>query len=349
MQFGTKTCLSLLIAFLFTWVGLRLILPLTAPFLFGAALALAAEPMTGLLRRKLHLPRALCAGIGVSAAFFFFSMALLLLCAFLVRELRSLSGILPQLEQTMRSGLSLLRAWLLNISFRMPESLRPLLQENIDTLFANGAGFLEQSVRWFLGLTGNILSHIPDSALTLGTTILSGYMISAKLPQIRRWILRRFPREKIRTFLAYLKQLKQVLAGWLLAQLKLMGVAYCILFPGLLLLRIPKAYLWAAGITLVDAFPVLGTGTVLLPWALLSLLQQKTAQAIGLAGLYVTISLIRSALEPKLIARELNLDPLVTLFVMYAGFRLWGIGGMILAPLVTVTALQLLPARKKSR
>ena len=73
MQFGTKTCLSLLIAFLFTWVGLRLILPLTAPFLFGAALALAAEPMTGLLRRKLHLPRALCAGIGVSAAFFFFS------------------------------------------------------------------------------------------------------------------------------------------------------------------------------------------------------------------------------------------------------------------------------------
>ena len=60
---------------------------------------------------------------------------------------------------------------------------------------------------------------------------------------------------------------------------------------------------------------------------------------IGLTGIYVTVSLIRSVLEPKLIGRQLNLDPLVTLMVMYAGYKLWGNGGMLLTPMLTVTAM----------
>lgn len=347
MQFGTKHLLTLLLTFFLAWLGLRFLLPLSAPFLLGTLLALSAEPMTGLLSKKLHLPRTVSSAIGVSAAFFLFAMLLLLVCAFLLRELKSLAAILPQLESTMHSGLTLLQTWLLKFTARMPDSIRPLLEENTTALFSDGTGFLSQAVRYLMGLAGNLLSHIPDSALTIGTAVLSGYMISAKLPKIRRWILRRIPKEKIRAFLRVLNRSKQVVTGWLLAQCKLMGVTFCILFPGLLLLRIPNALLWAAGISLVDAFPVLGTGTILLPWAFVSFLQQNTARAIGLSGIYVTVSLIRSGLEPKLIGSQLNLDPLVTLIVMYAGFQLWGIGGMFLAPLLTVTALQALPERRK--
>lgn len=347
MQFGTKKLFTLLLAFLLAWLGLRFLLPLSAPFLLGTLLALSAEPMTGLLSKKLHVPRTVSSAIGVSTAFFFFAMVLLLICAFLLRELRSLAGILPQLESTMQSGLTLLQTWLLNFAAQMPDSIRPLLQENTAALFSDGTGFLNQTVRYLMELAGNLLSHIPDSALTLGTTILSGYMISAKLPKIKHWILRRFPKERIRAFLRMMKRTKQVITGWLLAQLKLMGVTFCILFLGLLLLRIPNPLLWAAGVSLIDAFPVLGTGTILLPWALVSFLQQNTAQAIGLVGIYVTVSLTRSGLEPKLIAHQLNLDPLVTLMVMYAGFKLWGIGGMLLAPLLTVTALQVFPEQRK--
>lgn len=343
MQFGTKKLFTLFLAFLLVWLGLRFLLPLTAPFLFGTLLALSAEPMTTLLSSRLRLPRPLSSALGVSVSFFFFTMLLLLVCAFLVRELRSLAGILPQLESTVQSGLTLLQTWFGNLSSRTPAGIRPLLQENAAALFSNSTGFLNQAVRYLLELAGNLLSHIPDSALTLGTTILSGYMISAKLPKIKRWILQRIPKARIRAFLRAAKRAKLVIAGWLLAQLKLMGVTFCILLAGFLLLRIPSALLWAAGISLVDAFPVLGTGTILLPWAFISLLQQNTAQAIGLTGIYVTVSLIRSVLEPKLIGRQLNLDPLVTLMVMYAGFKLWGIGGMLLAPMLTVTALQLLP------
>lgn len=346
MQFGTKNLLTLLFAFLLVWLGLRFALPLAAPFLLGAILALSAEPLTGLLSRKAHLPRSLSAAIGVTASFFLFAVLVLLICAFILRELRMLSSILPQLESTMRSGLTLLQTWLLNFISRMPDSIRPLLQENTDALFSDGTGFLGQAVRYLMELAGNLLSHIPDSTLTLGTAILSAYMISARLPRIKRFLFRRFSRERIQAFLQTLSRTRQVISGWLLAQCKLMGVTFCILFLGFLMLRIPNSLLWAAGISLVDAFPVLGTGTILLPWAIIRLLQQNTAQAIGLLGIYVTVALIRSGLEPKLIGRQLNLDPLVTLFVMYAGFQLWGIGGLLLAPLLTVTVLQIFPEHR---
>jgi len=197
-----------------------------------------------------------------------------------------------------------------------------------------------------LSYAGNILTHVPDSALTLGTGLISAFLISNKLPRIRRWILRRIPKERLRAMLSTLKRMKSALLGWLLAQTKLMGLTLLILLLGFLLLRIPHAPLWALGVALVDIFPVLGTGTVLLPWSLLCLLQRDTARAIGLLGLYATITLTRSLLEPKLVGRHLGLDPLATLMALYIGYKLWGIGGMILAPLLAVTALQLVPDRK---
>ena len=141
--------------------------------------------------------------------------------------------------------------------------------------------------------------------------------------------------------------MKHAVWGWLLAQCKLMGVTFVILLLGFVLLRIPYAVFWALGVSLVDAFPVLGTGTVLLPWSLVCLLQGDSPRAIGILGIYVAASLIRSALEPKLVGRHLGLDPLITLMALYAGYKLWGIGGMILAPMLAVTATQIVPDRKK--
>ena len=188
---------------------------------------------------------------------------------------------------------------------------------------------------------------MPDSALSLGTAVLSGYMISAKLPKIKLWLVRRLSREKLRPLVDAWKRMKHAVWGWLLAQCKLMGVTFVILLLGFVLLRIPYAVFWALGVSLVDAFPVLGTGTVLLPWSLVCLLQGDSPRAIGILGIYIAASLIRSALEPKLVGRHLGLDPLITLMALYAGYKLWGIGGMILAPMLAVTATQIVPDRKK--
>lgn len=346
MRPGTKKTLYALITFLIAWLSLRWLLPLFSPFLLGLALALAAEPVVSFLQKRLRVPRSVSCGIGISMTFFLFAILLLLLGAFVARELRTLAGILPDLEAAAGSGIVRMQSWLLGLTARAPRGIRPVLQENVSSLFSDGTALLQQAGRYLLTLAGNLLSHVPDSALSLGTAILSGYMISFRLPKFRRWMLRRIPKERLQAIAGTFRRVKRLFFGWLNAQLKLMGVTCIILFLGLTLLRIPYALLWSFGISLVDAFPVLGTGTVLLPWSLLCLLQGDTARAVGLIGIYVTISLLRSILEPKFLGRHLGLDPLVTLIAIYAGYKLWGIGGMLLAPLLTVIATQVIPDRR---
>ncbi len=349
MRSGFKTIFTIGGIFLMAWLFVRLFLPILFPFLLGTGLALAAEPAVNLFIRKLHFPRALAAGLGVTLAVSGITLLVLLLAAFVVRELGILAGILPNLEDTARSGLTLLEDWLLGMTRHTPQNIQPLLRSGVTGFFSDGSALLGRAAQYLLGLAGAILGHIPDSALSLGTAVISGFMISAKLPRIKRWFLGILPREKLKSVLAALARMKNAVLGWLIAQLKLGTVTFGILFLGFVLLRIPYALLWAGGVSLVDAFPVLGTGTVLLPWALICLLQADTARAIGLLGIYAIVSLTRSVLEPRLLGKHLGLDPLVTLIVLYAGYKVWGIGGMILAPLLAVTALQLVPRREENR
>ena len=241
MRSGIKTTLSFLTIFLLVWLGAKYFLPLCFPFFLGGGLALLAEPLVRFLCRRLRFPRTVAAGIGVTAVFFSVAIQFLLIFAFLVRELGMLAGILPDLTQTAQSGLTLLQSFLLNLVEKLPQSIRPLLSQNVDSLFSGGSALLEKAFRYVLGLAGSILTHVPDSALSLGTGVISAFMISAKLPRIRKWIRRQLPREKLRPILHTLKRMKTAVGCWLLAQLKLAGMTLVLLAVGLLLLRMPYA------------------------------------------------------------------------------------------------------------
>lgn len=345
MHPGRAKFSSILLVFFLVWLVIRFFLPLFFPFLLGTILALSAEPMVRFLHKKLHIPRPVSAAIGVSMTFSLMAMVLLCLCAFLIRELGNLGNILPDFEQTAKTSFSLLQSWLLQLSHHAPDSLQPVLEVNLNRFFSDGAALLDKATGYLLGLAGTLLSHIPDSALSLGTACISAFLISAKLPKIRRSLLRRIPKEWIRHFSEAGKRIRLVVSGWLTAQCKLVGVSFVILFLGLVILQIPYALVWAAAICLVDTLPVLGTGAILLPWSLVCLLQGDSPRAIGLISTYITVTLVRSVLEPKFLGHHLGLDPLVTLIALYVGFRLWGIGGMILAPILTVIAIQLTAER----
>lgn len=345
MRPGKAKLSSILFSFLLVWLTIRFLLPLFSPFVLGTLLALSAEPMVRFLHKKLHIPRSVSAGIGISMAFSLLAMVLLCLCAFLIRELGSLGNVLPDLGQTAKSGFSLVQNWLLQLSSHTPESLQPLLRQNVNRFFSDGAALLDKSIGYLLGLAGTLLSHVPDSALSLGTALISAFLISAKLPKIRRYLFLRIPRERLQALRSTARQIRLVVVCWFTAQCKLVVISFVILFLGLVILQIPHALLWASAICLVDALPVLGTGTVLLPWSLVYLLQGDTPRAIGLASTYAAVTLTRSILEPKFLGRHLGLDPLATLIALYVGFRLWGIGGMILAPILTVTAVQITAER----
>lgn len=334
-------------SFLIAWLAVRYLLPLALPFLLGLALAVGAEPMTRSLRRRLGIPRKIASGISVSIAFCFLAVAGMLLCALVIRELRALAGILPELAAAAQTSLTALQEKLVRLSGDLPGELGPALAQSITTLFSGGSSLADKAVGYLLGLAGTILSHIPRSFLGIGTAVISGYMISARLGRIRTWVLKRIPRDRWRTWLGWWKRLKTTALRYLAAQTKLSAVTFGILVAGFWWLKVPYPLLWALAVALVDAFPVLGTGTVLLPWAVLTAVQGQTVRALGLAALYAVVCVTRSVLEPRLLGKHLGLDPLVTLMAMYAGFRLLGLAGMILAPMAAVTVLQLRSSSEK--
>ncbi len=336
-----KKLLSVGGSLLALWVGLRFFLPILLPFLLAAALALAAEPLVSLLCRRTKMSRAVATGISITMALCLLSLTVMVLMAILLRQLRALAGVVPDLAVTARQGMGYLEHFLTQMAQNSPESVQPLLNSGVQGLFSNGAAFIERLAGWLLGLASRVLSGIPDSALGFGTWLLASFMLSARLPKIKAWLGHRLPPSWKERYLPMLRRLRASVLGWLTAQCKLIFLTFLVLWVGFSLLQIPHGMLWAALICLVDALPVLGTGTVLIPWAAVCLLQGDTVRALGLLGTYAVAWLLRSILEPRFIGRQLGLDPLVTLFAMYAGYRLFGLGGLLFAPILAVAVVQL--------
>ena len=348
MVFGSKILLPCLIFFLSLWLTLRFLLPIALPFLFGGLLALGAEPLVRWMEKHLRLPRGLCTGIGVSLCFILVFTALAGLFSLLIRQLSRISGILPQLFETAGAGASLLEEKLLSLASGAPAGIRPGLTGTIRDFFSGGTAFLQKGAVWLLELGGGLLTQLPDQAFRLLTALISGFMISAQLPVIQEKLQKLLQKEQLRTAAAVLGRVRRAAGKWLLAQLRLCLITMAILLAGLLLLKIPHAPVWAFFVALLDALPLLGTGTVLIPWSLICLLQGQKLRALGQLAAYIAAALTRSLLEPRLVGKQLGLDPLVTLAALYAGYRLWGFGGMVLSPLITVILVQLLESPEKA-
>ncbi len=326
-KYGVFLAIGLLLA-----VFWRFVLPVAVPFGLGALLALTAEPLVRLLSR--YLPRGAAAGIGVTAALVGMLAVLVLLTAVLLRQLGELTGLMPSLIRTANDGLNSLRDTLTDLSQKAPQSLQPLLERTVDDAFSSSGAVVEGFLSRLPAAAGAVLGYLTSSALAVGTACLAAYMISARLPKLRQRLTA--PDTVSGKLLPKLKRVRTALWGWLKAQLKLSGMSFLLLLAGFLLLGISYAPLWALLVALVDAVPLLGTGTVLIPWAILAFLQGEGLRALGLLVIYGITFLTRSALEPRLVGRQLGLDPLLTLASLYAGFHFWGVGGMLVAPLLCV-------------
>ncbi len=339
---SAKKLLTLSGAFVLVWLGGKYLLPIVLPFLLGTLLALSAEPAVRFLESRLHLRRTAAAVLGVAVTLVLLSALLVLLGALLLRQLGALMNALPDLGQAARGGLTALEDLLLRMAAGAPDSVYPLLNRTVTGLFSSGTAIVDQLTRRIPTVASAVLGRIPGSALAIGTGILSGFMVSARLPRIRTWLKEKPPAVRLRQYLPALERVRHALFGWLKAQLKLSLVSFLIALTGMLLLGIPYAPVWALVTALVDAIPILGTGTVLLPWALVCLVRGQTLRALGLCATYAAALLCRTVLEPRLVGKQLGLDPLMTLVALYAGYRIWGFFGLLLAPVLCVCAMELL-------
>ena len=335
MDFGNiRKIITAVGVFAAGWLALRWCLPVVLPFLIGSTVALAAEPAVKLCAEKGKLPRSVAAGIGVSVTLLLLVGVVSLAGMLTVKELGVIAKALPDMGQTAQRGILLLEDSLISAADRLPDGIRSLATGTVLELFDGGSALVGQLSRKVPDMLTSVLGWIPDGALGLGTGVIAGFMISVRLPQLRQYLQNGLPEIWYDRYLPAVRRVRQALGGWLKAQLKLALLTCGVLAAGFLLLRIPYGVLWAVPVALVDAIPMLGTGVVLIPWALVVFLQGKTVMGIGLLLLCAVTMILRRILEPKLVGKQLGLDPLLTLVFLYAGYRLWGFLGMILAPLL---------------
>lgn len=218
----------------------------------------------------------------------------------------------------------------------LPVQFQDFFQEALSGLISQGISLPNRFYDALAGLVTRCAAALPDGMLFLFTTALATYFSSAGRARLLAFLRRQAPQSWQGRLEESRVILKGAFGGWLRAQGILMLVTFGELAVGFLLLRVDLFLLLAALVALVDALPVFGTGTVLLPWALVTFLSGDWKLALGLLALYGLVSLVRSLLEPKLVGDKVGLPPLAALFAMYLGFKALGVPGMILAPLAAI-------------
>jgi sporulation integral membrane protein YtvI len=294
-----------------------------------------AEP--GVKRLAKRMSRTLAAGIGVSISLIIVTLLLAIFGGILVRQLGKMTRILPDLEAAALESGRTLENFLLDLAGKAPAGVRNLLRRGVLALFGNGNLLLQEGLAHLPRVITGVLSHLPGGFITLGTGVLSAYLISARLPKLRAML----PGPWMQKVLPVLRNIKNAVLGWLVAQMKLAALTFLVCLWGLLILGVPYGAVWAAVIAVVDAVPMLGSGLVLVPWSVVSFLSGRVGEGIGLLITFAAAFLLRTVLEPRLVGKQMGLDPLLTLVALYLGFQLGGVWGLIFAPILAVTAMEL--------
>lgn len=318
------------------WLGVVFLLPPLLPFLLALLAARAVRKPAALLQERCRLPHALAAGLSLTALLGLVIVLLWGLGRLVWSELGRFAGAVPNMLASLAGPMGRLQQWLLDLSTRLPEALREPVRQNVENFFQNGSVVAEQAAQALFSLASGTVSRLPDLFLFLVTTVLAAFLACGRYEAICAFCRRQIPVAWRNRYQAILACLRSTLAVWLRAQLKLIGINFLVLSAGLWILGVDFPLLFGALIALIDALPLFGTGTVLIPWSLLAFLRGDSGLGVGLALLYAAAYVVRSVLEPRLIGRQVGLPPMVTLLAIYAGYRYAGVAGMILFPVGTM-------------
>ena len=323
------------------YLFLRYLLWWLLPFLLAFAAARAMEPVILLLRRTVHFKRGFSAALLTLFLLFLLGGLLSLLLSALFTEatafLTQLPTLLDALPALTGGLLDRLRAY----GALCPDWLRELLTAELSDWAAYGSTALAGLASRALALLGSMAAAVPALVLFAATTLLAVFFLAASYPTLCAAAKRRLSPRAQQRLRFWRDGVTHSLTRWLRAQAILCSLTFCQLLAGFWLLGERYSLLAAFLITLVDALPVFGTGTILIPWALALFLQGETKTGIGLVILYGAAALSRQALEPRLVGKQVGLNPVLTLLALYTGYRLLGVGGMIVFPIAAMLFKQL--------
>lgn len=304
------------------------------PFIIGFLIALILKPLIQLLKKWFGKKRWLA---GIALIIFYIILGVLLFFAALgiVSGVEKLAKMLPGFysDTLVPAGQEISNAFQGFIA-----NLDPNIAQLLDKATLSLTTSLETFVRDFSaklisGITG-LASSLPSLLIAALTAIISSMFFALDYRKIVNTVLSIFPDKQRRLILEIKNHLVSVIGKYLRAYAILMSLTFVELSIGFTVLGIPNSIMTAFLVALVDVLPVLGTGTVMIPWVIIEFAIGDMNRAIGLAIVYGVVTVIRNILEPKIVGDQIGLHPVVTLMSIYAGTKLFGFAGLIGVPVV---------------
>ena len=319
----------------------KYLLPVVLPFVVAWFVAMLLQPIINFLDKKVKIPKAISVIVLVLLTVFLLVWAIYAIVVRASTELLSLTQSLAKAFESFSSDTSSIDAFIAKLNDLVPfidfgDSLRNIW-DNLDSYIAEGLKNLVILVSSnVVPLITKIVMAIPNAFIFFIITVISAVYISIDFNKINTFIAYQFP-EKFRSFMKVVKEQFVLTVGkYLRAYGLLMLITFTELFIGFSILGISYSFIIALLTAVVDILPVLGTGTVLIPWGIYMLISGNYFVGVGILILYVIITVIRQVLEPKIVGSYVGLYPLVTLMAMYIGSKLMGFFGLFLFPIVII-------------
>lgn len=311
------------------------------PFLLALGLSALLEPTVQRLRRAMGVRRSFAAVVTTTAILLSLGGAGVLLALRLGSELLEWSRQLPQAIEAFpalwNSALDRVESWYI----ACPPFLRTALDKAAAALGENTPALVGKAGSFLMDRISALASALPSVGLFCVTTVLALYFTAVNYSTILSFLKRQLPLAWQERCRGAAQCCRSALLKWLRSELLLLLVTFVIMLLGFWWLKIDYALLGAFFIALVDALPVLGTGTILIPWSLFCFLIGDTGLGLSLLMLYGAAMLVHSLLEPRLLAGQADLPSITVLLAMYLGYHFLGVGGMILLPVLLLLLKQL--------
>ena len=317
-----------------TYIFFRYLFSPLLPFLLAYVTAVILRPTVDRAHRRSGIPRRVVAFFCVGLVYFTVFSVLGIVLIKMAGELRALSG-------EFMDGTAEIVSRIFDASYELPffkelepnhaARLKSTVTDMLNSALSSLCARLPSVIMEFI-------SSMPKILLFTATLILATFYFGADVRAINRFIIGLIPSGKRSKVFEIKEKLLSTGLSYGRAYLLILTLTFGELLIGFFVLRIPYALTLAALIAVIDILPVLGVGTVLIPWAAISFLLKDTYHGIGLLILYALIWVVRQIAEPRIVGKSLGVPPLLTLAAMYTGFSLCGFAGLFIFPIaLTVT------------
>ncbi|MBE6760135.1 MAG: AI-2E family transporter [Ruminococcaceae bacterium] len=347
---GRKAALLINIAYfgviaLGVFLALRYLLPVTLPFLIAFGLSAVLQRPINLLSSRLErLPRKVIALFVLVIFYAFFALAFALIFRALALQVLEFLSTLP-------STLSELAGGILEQGEKWLEKLPPWLQsivgsDNADDVLLSAVDALSAPLMELLSAAGTAAMRLPSFLFVVMITVISSFFITIDYAGARDLLVSLCPRRARASLSRARHRATQTVLHLLKTYGRLMLITFAELCVGFWILNLLGAGIsyvvpLSLIITLVDILPVLGVGTVLIPWAIASLISGNSRLCIMLLALMAVMSIARNILESRLVGGRFGLHPALTLLALYVGGKWFGILGVFALPLILIVVIQL--------